>query len=375
MSKEWYSRVKEWFMSFFIGKDNNDRAVIHITSDTVSESVIKSGEISSTIFHSDLQYLGFEVFEPSEVYTKNPTSRSGKTTPGGKMCSFTDDFYLKFSGNSRRMFFMSVAGESYMTPILTGTYIRNFVYTVHWYSTANPDFSTSDGVYNSLDYPTSTYKYAFIMTSSTDIKAVLSNYSDGNFIVPPTSGNDIYLDKNEMLVNGVDLREYRYICSGTINSIDDTTNINGNTYQLINSTPKSGSMSISSNGSSTGEISIGGAAIFKESSSQVKLTAGRRYASTLRWAPGTRTAILLSGVTDGALVLVKVKRVFVGVASSPSYIRTIFSATAGSSLRVKGPSSTLNAYIQADSAGNLIFKVTNSQSWTYDWDVEVDEFA
>lgn len=362
-------------MSFYIGKDSQNNSVLHITGSTETEAVLKNGVTNSTVFHSDLKYLSFEEFTPIAIYPKGSTSYSGLTTPGGNMCLFGNEFYEKFSSNNRRMFFMSVNGASYITPILTGTYIRNFIYSVHWYSTSNPDFSSASGVYDSLDYPTSVYKYAFIMSASTSIRCIVSNYTDGSFIVPPTVGNSISLNNSQIVVKGVDMRTYKYLSIGTINTIDPTININGNIYQLVNSVYKTGATSIYSNGSSVGGISIGGAPIFKESSPHLKLTAGRRYVNTIRWGPGTNSAILLSNVPVGAIILVKVKRVFVGVASSPSYIRLVYSTSTNSSLVILGPSSTLNAYIQSDTSGNLIFKVVNSQSWTYDWDVEIDEFA
>lgn len=375
MFKELYNRIKGWVMSFYIGKDSQNTSVLHITGDTESESTLKNGIVTSTVFHSDLTYLSFEEFSPIAIYPKGSTSYSGRTTPGGNMCLFDAAFYNNFSSNPRRMFFMSVEGASYITPILTGTYIRNFIYSVHWYSTSNPDFSSASGVYDSLDYPTSIYKYAFIMSFSTNIQCIVSNYTDGGFITSPTVGNSISLSNTQILIKGVDIRTYKYLSIGTINAIDPTISINGNTYQRVNSVYKYGATSIYSNGSSVGGISVGGVPIFKETSPHLKLTAGRRYANTIRWGPGTNSYVLLSSVPIGAIILVKIKRVFVGVASSPSYIRVVYSTSSSSSLVVLGPSSTLTVYIQSDTFGNLIFKVVNSQSWTYDWDVEIDEFA
>ena len=57
MFKELYNKIKEWIMSLFIGDDNSGNPIVHMTSGTTTESSMKSGVNTDTIFHSSLPYL------------------------------------------------------------------------------------------------------------------------------------------------------------------------------------------------------------------------------------------------------------------------------------------------------------------------------
>lgn len=55
-------------MSIFIGNDNSSTPVVHITSSSYSENVMKSGVNSSTLFHSSLPYLQQKLYESVQFY-------------------------------------------------------------------------------------------------------------------------------------------------------------------------------------------------------------------------------------------------------------------------------------------------------------------
>lgn len=72
MFKELYNKIKELVMSLFIGDDNSGNPIVHMTSGTTTESSMRSGVNTSTIFHSSLPYLQqlhYEVVPFTEVNT------------------------------------------------------------------------------------------------------------------------------------------------------------------------------------------------------------------------------------------------------------------------------------------------------------------
>ena len=55
-------------MSIFIGNDNSSTPVVHITSSSYSENVMKSGVNSNTLFHSSLPYLQQKFYASVQFY-------------------------------------------------------------------------------------------------------------------------------------------------------------------------------------------------------------------------------------------------------------------------------------------------------------------
>ena len=82
MFKELYNKIKEWIMSLFIGDDNSGNPIVHMTSGTTTESSMKSGVNTSTIFHSSLPYLQqlhYEVVPFTEVNTGGQYSYASRS--------------------------------------------------------------------------------------------------------------------------------------------------------------------------------------------------------------------------------------------------------------------------------------------------------
>lgn len=212
-------------MSFYLGKDNNGISVMHLVGSKVSKEELKTGPIPSTIFHSNLKYIRYELFEcvkASSLVFEAPQS-------------YIDDF---------------VTTNVYMividNVIVPSVYVRpddhmgGFVTFIRFYKSVAWNYPTD---YGSI-IPSNKSKYIHfdsrVYNNISSVKFLrLSLSSDGNFIPPPEYDNNkgILIDNGQINVNGVDLAGLKYLSIGVINNTDDVYSVPNSpvSIQAVNS--------------------------------------------------------------------------------------------------------------------------------------------
>lgn len=240
-------------MSLYIGKNSNNKAIMHITNTSISESGMKTGILPSTSFHTEIQYLTYETYSPTSVIYVSTYGETLLVLPSNLVSLMRDE---------RRAFFM--------TAELNGVveYMDSFGYknaTVGYYATQCRFTNTTSATSLSavMGLPTSSYIYPLFYGNWTNktIKVHILNYSKTTFVqrtIPYTYS--VLIDNNQLTINGQNLINTRYISHEQINTIDPIVNIRGHNYQLINFNPPGSGIIMQTNPNV--EIKSGGKTIF-----------------------------------------------------------------------------------------------------------------
>ena len=57
-------------MSFYTGRDNSNKAIMHITNGVTPKSAMKAGVLANSVSHSSLPYLDIEEYVPESISYK-----------------------------------------------------------------------------------------------------------------------------------------------------------------------------------------------------------------------------------------------------------------------------------------------------------------
>lgn len=245
-------------MSLYAGKDANNGNILHITSTANTKDEMKSATaIPSSCFHSSMEYLTY-----TEYY---PTVIAGTLTYDGFNGA------LLYS-NDESGFFIHFDG-ALLADVTTGN--RLFVVNVDNTLIANGNDILTDGAFmyftdstsksaGKSSYIDAQHPYMFIAISSiSSCTIMVLNVSIPDGYIPPTvdASAGIYIARSQILVNGIDLLQFKYVSNVTINSVDTVVSTVGGTLQLINSASLNGPVLLSSNASET-RIANGGNSMF-----------------------------------------------------------------------------------------------------------------
>lgn len=193
-------------MSFYLGKDNANNNILHITAGSTTEGTMRSGVQSNTVFHSDLPYL--------EVKEYNCTWDVGYNT-----CHIQPETAFITDYTSQGYFF-----------VINNKYMLNTIAPQHcWVKNYNIPFIYD--AYN--DYritPTLEYKYyktglmrvwGRLSSGITSVKAYLiKNLEYVNFIPFVPSTQSINMSSSVFNVRGKNLYNTIFLQSGKINNKD-----------------------------------------------------------------------------------------------------------------------------------------------------------
>lgn len=203
-------------MSIFIGKDNLNNPLLHITKTSKSASAMKTGVVSDTVFHSDLGYIEYENYACTIVDS------------GVSYASIPTEALNLIVSNKRMYFFVYQLSSGVYTQYLS--VIANTPGNAYFYNSALSAYGY---------YPSSTYYRLRLPVSGVlSCYICIVNIDDNGFIPRTLPQNDIRIGAGDFIVKGVDLLDYKYIQSSTINDQDIAFQVNSNeTFQLINSVP------------------------------------------------------------------------------------------------------------------------------------------
>ena len=254
-------------MSFYLGTGGNGK-IMHITKNSHDAIPMQGGILSDTVFHSDLPYITYSVYEAEEYvdYFRN----GWYNTTSFKMPSAcvadilsNDKAYFVLVGNT-----VLLSCDFYTAEIPFGSNISKGVYIGTWY--ASHGYAGSEQIYYDDYVPTTTsgYLYKKIQGSGKrDIKIVVLNVTSTGVYIPPVfTSTDILVKGSGISVKGIDLLNYKYISPTVVNNSDFVFSNAISSFQLVNSVPGS-SLDLVSNSSKT-EISIDGKIIFSSLSNK-----------------------------------------------------------------------------------------------------------
>lgn len=248
-------------MSLFLGKDNANSSVLHITKGVTPEVSMKSGVLSNTIFHSDLPYLSILDYVELDYYVtyyNEGYSVGGAKAYTGMYTVFIPDAYRHYFNNnyfilleiatnnsssnyicinnrSHTAYNSRAAGSKFY---IAGGYkaFRSNTGPVSIHLSERAQSSTCDASYpylvidnqDSLSTGGSIlYKYPYLMYMDPPIKKVkmyVFNIANGVYI--PTiakSDHSIYLDKSSFIITSKGKEINLASCTGVKYVADSTT--------------------------------------------------------------------------------------------------------------------------------------------------------
>lgn len=252
-------------MSLYIGKDNIGDSILHITSETQTETEMKSGIVNSTIFHS----------KEGLVTIKKYSSIS--------MTGSTSDMYVEFPAEgieylhstSPRLIFQVVVNGKVHDYLKWANNVDGMMF---WYNAVNGNYSTD---------PEPGYRFIRIGNSTTinSVELLVFNVDvEGNTYHPIPQTNDILIDSTQVSIGSIDISSINYVVTPPVNTSDYSFfDSNGIQTQIINTTtPSSG---VSFNMQSPISVHLGSKKILDSTSTfvtlhnSIKETVHKPYAS------------------------------------------------------------------------------------------------
>lgn len=295
-------------MSFYLGKDDTSKNVLHITRETHSPSELKAGVVADTVFHSNLPYVSHNVYDAIEYVDYSLNGWYSCTSVKFPISCVQD--ILSGSNSTTKMYLVIVDGVvfntcdffkaeiPYESNIPVGVTIGTW-YASHGYA-GNTQVYYDDYTYS----PRITHLYKKIQgAGKRNVKIVVLNVNDnGQYMSPVFTDTTIKIGDGKILIKGVDLLNYGYVAEGIVNTTDTTLTNTTGTFQLVNSVAGS-SLNIVSN-SSRSVIKVDDKIIFdSNNNSRLKYdTSAYYYAPYKTNASASPAAVFSEPSTNGTRI-------------------------------------------------------------------------
>lgn len=297
-------------MSLYIGPDNNEDKILHITKGETSAVQMKASLLSSTVFHSSLPYLQWEEYvgaTSSEVYLDVTREDDYDFEPGNYLKVTAPNNFLSAIAGTTIKYFVTI------NDVIVQQSVAHATSMFPWFS------SIVSRPIGGNDYPSISTPYTWMVSpggGAYDIKFYTLNINTDGYVPISRPSTDILINDG-IIINGVDLSTFRFLQSGNINNTDKTINVNGGLpLQLVNHTLPAGEMRLQSDTSGT-SISVGDKDIFstyhsipkvKYNSTETKSVSFSHVefnVSYKQWTTYTRTASLFSGFASGDMFVME----------------------------------------------------------------------
>jgi len=370
-------------MSLYIGRDNSNDPIVHITNDELPQAAIAGDRLSTTVFHSKYQLFSCQMF--NTVYLASGGNNS-------KVCLFEDEFYTLVDTYPGLRFFPILGGSTTQVKGMGRFNTYTVVSAVMWYKTSSAaagDNSTST-LYDRAMYPSSVYKYCRIHTGYTgsDVKILLTNFQNDGIISPLAPlDSTVFVDNTDILIGQRSLKNTKYLSSEQLNTVDDVISTQGRNFQLINSNVTLGSDSYLS--MSGGQIVIGDSSniVFNSNSPFHLRYVGRESISTTVSvgfaSSGTFwSAPMQEGLTEGDLMIVRVPYASdadANLAVYHTYYCIVYSEGVSTEVNYSYSNNTYRGHAWlVTQNGSLYYKVYYYSVYgggTYTYSMEVDVFT
>lgn len=247
-------------MSLYLGKDNANNNILHITKGTSSEATMRSGIQSNTVFHSTLPFISVNLSEMGTLTNKGASYTYDnkitiETYPKGGylyMVSIPSELLAYFRGDKPEPF-------AFLT---FNTFSYDHLESMVGFST--PHHGVSPSGIRQYFY-TNSSGHAVKRSSATHIVLGTRKLIYNLFIIRlatlPSLSGPINISSQVFKIGSYDLRNYRFLGPEDTNSYDPVVNLPGFSRRLVNSNGHVGS-GVSIVSSTHNEIYFGGNRIF-----------------------------------------------------------------------------------------------------------------
>lgn len=266
-------------MSFYTGRDNSNKAIMHITNGVTPKSAMKAGVLANSVFHSSLPYLDIEEYVPESIsYKAHPYSIN--YGDGYTVNKLYKVLYFKMGID----FINSLEpGQSYFITLNNRVFnLYSAGGIVGWCTALNLQIAYLLQS-NYLSYkPTHSHPVGFVIMNLHENESLIPNsnmvynessdndikvykfknlYVSGYKPFVPTN-NEIFIDNDNFIVRGKDLYNTSYIQKGVINAVDEVVTTSDLKYKLtLVNTRATGPLSIHSHATES-KIMRGGHTLF-----------------------------------------------------------------------------------------------------------------
>ena len=246
-------------MSLYLGKDNANNNILHITKGTSSEATMRSGIQSNTVFHSTLPFISVNLSDMGTLTNKGASYIYDKimidTYPKGGylyIVSIPSELLTYFRGSKSEPFVFLTYNISSYDHVDTNVGI------------STPHYGVSPGSIRQYFY-TNSSGHIVNRSSATHIVLGTTKPIYNLFIIRlatlPSLSGPINISSQVFKIGSYDLRNYRFLGPEDTNSYDPVVNLPGFSRRLVNSNGHVGS-GVSIVSSPNHEIHFGGNRIF-----------------------------------------------------------------------------------------------------------------
>ena len=268
-------------MSFYTGRHRQTNGVYkkqcHITKGHHDLNIMQGTPADDTVFHSDIQYLEYEMYDLADYKTSDKQLNNNFNLPGTDVSLYDirnlpNSVYEKIT-SQKYSWFIYNEGEKEIYDDYTFYVLskRSLFGVIKYYTSEDACLwaKSNADVFTSIEFdeftnipatlPDPSYPYLVLDKNKTLLKFVLIGLkSDGSLSPLNTySGSDILINNTTFNVNGRNLLNIKYICPDRINNIDKYMLNDGHTFQFINSNNIGSGIELVSNASGTHILKAG----------------------------------------------------------------------------------------------------------------------
>ena len=354
-------------MSLYLGKDNNNKNILHLTNGVNSEADMRSGVRSNTVFHSTLPFIsvalhnmGTLTYMGSEYFYYNNSTR---ITCDGKylyLLSIPSELLTYFRTNEKPEPFAFLTFN-----VFSYDHIDSRVMLSTPHNGISPSSSRQYFYTNSSGHISLRENATHILIGSSK---PIYNVFVIRFVTLPSLSGPINISSQVFTIGSYDLRNYKFLGPEDTNNYDPVLNMPGFSKRIINSTGHVGNH-VSIVSSPNHEIYFGGNRVFStgvsipERVKQIYPFSSFFPLSSYSSGTGTRvySATINSNLTVGDIYAI-------GLYSSP-FTRYVEFGEASTFRRFTG---SLSVLIEEDLVRSLPYAPT-TPDFVYMWSIYLRE--
>ena len=238
-------------MSFYLGKDIDDKNILHITKTPASSFEMQGGILESSVYHTDMVFVDYEEFDIPNIVQVPYFCPSSRIIP-----PYVPVNKIPYSALSDRA--VQLLKEGRLFTIVDDTYTQVYnpsgnVFSRGWYGSVS-NYNLDSVFYTNSGCGERRYSYNSPLVTALGVtgefntvpkKILIFNIRhDGSFIdLYPKTSEEIVLNRSQVLVRGVDFSSLYYIQNKQYPGSKLITTANaGSLYRI--SPPGSGNFSI-----------------------------------------------------------------------------------------------------------------------------------
>ncbi len=284
-------------MSFYTGKYNG-KTQCHITKGAHDISSMRGAPFSNTVFHTDINYLDYKIFNLSNYTSVNTTLESASGDRAVKCYKITGElsnyiFSSKYAWSIYDKYNGKIYHDTNFFTLIYGVFTTETIPPVDsclWTDNPNKKITVNATKCATVSFPKQTYQdgYEWIVTDKNkNLEIIVWGLKDTGTLSSLYSQDrtgEIRINKSMFNVGGYDVINMKYLSPNMLNTIDIKLNNegSGNSFQLINSISKNNSIEIISNSIKT-EIKKGGHTILSSDVGSTMLDSSGSVTSNTTW--------------------------------------------------------------------------------------------